>query len=151
MSGDINLDTHITDVVNTILFNDLDDVVLLPHIHDLAAEDVHDAQNFGAVLRTGLDTDQGHFAFDRVGVGQVAYLDHVDEFVELLFDLLHHRRIGLGDDGDPGDTGCHGFGHAEAFDIEAPTAEEADDTRENAGLVVHQHGDDVFVFLHIRS
>ena len=40
---------------------------------------------------------------------------------------------------------------AEEETPEAPTAEEADDTRENAGLVVHQHGDDVFVFLHIRS
>jgi hypothetical protein len=45
---------------------DFDDVVLKADVHDLAAENVHDPQDFGAVTGFGVDADQGHFPFDRL-------------------------------------------------------------------------------------
>jgi hypothetical protein len=46
------------------------------------------ALHFFALLAGGADLDQHQLTFDMAAVGQVLHLDHIDQLVQLLGDLL---------------------------------------------------------------
>ena len=66
----------------------LDGVGLVGHVDDAAAEDVRHALHLLAVLAGGAHLDQHQLALDVLALGQVHDLDHVDQLVQLLGDLL---------------------------------------------------------------
>jgi hypothetical protein len=57
-------------------------------IHDLATEDIGRALEFGTGGTGGLDLDQHQLAFDMGAFGEIHHLDHFNQLVELLGDLL---------------------------------------------------------------
>ena len=71
---------------------------------------------------------------------------HRHEPQQLRLDLFDdHRRAG-GDDGDAREVvDAVGLGDGQALDVVAAAREQADDTRQNAGLVVYENRDGVFL------
>ena len=97
-----------------------------------------------AVSRSG-DLDQRQFTLDmRAFVGQVAHPVDRHQPVELVLDLLDDHAGAAGHDGDARHLllGID-LGHGQAFDVVATAGEQADDTGQNARLVIDQDGDRV--------
>src|SRR5690606_37987417 len=68
--------------------HNLDDVQRAGDIHDLATKNIHAAFDFGALGAGGFNLDQHQFTLDVRAFGQVYQLDHVNQFIEVLGNLL---------------------------------------------------------------
>ena len=114
-------------------------------VDHLGPEDIGQAQRLGALLAGALDLDQRQLALDvRTFQGEVVHLVHRHQPIELGLDLLDHHRRSRGDDGDAREVFLHvGLRHREALDVVAAAGKQADHARQDAGLVVDQHGDGV--------
>ena len=109
----------------------------------LRAEDLGELHDLGAALHRSGDPEQRHLAGDRAVGLHVADLDHVDELVKLLGDLVDRVNRAVDGERDAGDLGVLGRADRERVDIEAAPAEEPGDPREDAGLVLDQEREDV--------
>src|SRR5690606_30661444 len=121
----------------------LDGVDAGRHVDDLPTEDVGGALDLGALGAGGLDLDQHQLALDVGTFRKVHQLDHFDQLVEVLGDLLDHFLM---TDGGQGQTrqgrvlgGCHG----QAFDVVVALREQADHAGQGTGFVFQQQGNDV--------
>ncbi len=108
-------------------------------IDDLAAEYIDDAQHLGPGAGFSVDPDQDHLAFDEFTIIDIDDLDYIDQFVQLLGDLLDDRVVALGYQGQAGDLGINGFGNAQTFDIESAATEQASDPGKHSGFILEQH------------
>ena len=112
-------------------------------VHGLGAEQLDDLDDLGAGLVVGADLHQDEFALDGRRRLQLDDLQHVDELVELLGDLLQRQVLDVDHDGDAGDVGVLGDADGERVDVEAAAGEQRGDPGEDAGLVLHQDGERV--------
>ena len=74
---------------------------------------------------------------------EVADLDHVDELVQLLGDLVDRVRRAVDRERDARDRRVVGRADRQRVDVEAAPREQARDPSQHAGLVLHQHREDV--------
>ena len=87
--------------------------------------------------------EQRHLAGDR-GVGlHVADLDHVDELVELLGDLIDRVHGAVDGQRHPRDVRILGRADRERVDVEAAAAEQTGDPGQDAGPVLDQQREQV--------
>jgi hypothetical protein len=102
---------------------------------------LHDLQHVGAVGLVGGDLDEHEFALDggRFRI-EVDDLQHMQQLVELLDDLLERHLLDVGGDGDAGDVGALGGGDGQRVDVERAAGEQAGDAREHARAVLDEHG-----------
>ena len=75
--------------------------------------------------------------------GKLDDLQHVNELVQLLGDLLDGVGVTFGYDGDAGDTGVFGGAHGQGEDVEQSAGEQTGDAGENARLIFYQNGQSV--------
>jgi hypothetical protein len=71
----------------------------------MAAENVGQPLHLGPLLAAGLGLDQHQLALDGVGLAQIDQLDHIDQLVELLDDLLDDLLAAVGDQSQPRQVG----------------------------------------------
>lgn len=122
---------------------DLDDVGGGSHVEYVAPEDFSQAHDF---LATGIDRPCLHhhqFTFDVGGLGNVDELDHIDQLVQLLGDLFDNFRVARSNQGHARQRGVLRRGHGERLDVVATRREQAGNTRQSAGFVFDQDGDDM--------
>src|SRR3954470_16924922 len=152
-------DTGPADIHQTKLAHQRDEVVQFGggagHFEDEGAErgidhagfeDIGDAQALDPAVAGPGNLDQRQFTLDmRAFVVQLAH--PVDRYqpVQLVLDLLDDHAGAAGHDGDARHLllGID-LGHGQAFDIVATAGKQADDTGQNARLVIDQDGDRVF-------
>ena len=89
------------------------------------------------------DPEQRHLAGDGRVRLHVADLDHVDELVELLRDLVDRVHGAVDGERDPRDVGVLGRADRERVDVEPAAAEQPGDAGEDAGPVLDQQREDV--------
>ena len=119
-------------------------VALFGDVDDAAAEDVGHALHLVALLADRAHLDEHQFALGEAAFGQVDDLDHLDQPVQVLGDLLDHLVGAGGDDGHARQRSIFGGRDGQAFDVVAARREQRHDARERAGLVFQQHRNDVF-------
>ena len=90
-------------------------------------------------LAVGRDLEQRHLAGNRLLGLEIADLDHVDELVELLRDLVDRVGRPVEHDRHAGHRLVLRRPHGERVDVEAASREQARDPREDPGLVLDQH------------
>ena len=112
-------------------------------VDDLAAEDLGELHDLGAAVAVGGDLEQRQLARDRLVGLEVADLDHVDELVQLLGDLVDRVRRAVDGQRDPRDRLVVGRADGERVDVEAAPREQAGDPGEDARLVLDQQRQDV--------
>ena len=105
----------------------------------------------GALLGPGLHGGEHEFALHRVGGGQLADLDDRDQLVELLRHLLDGRGLAVDHHGHARVALVLGGAHREREDVVPASGEQAADPREHAGLVLHEHAEDVVRSGHHRA
>ena len=74
-------------------------------VDDLGVEDLGDLQRLGALLALAGDAHQQQLGRHLVAGVEVADLEHVDELVQLLGDLVHRVLVAVDDDGDARELG----------------------------------------------
>jgi hypothetical protein len=79
----------------------LDGVGRLGDIEHMAAENFRQPLHLSPLFAGGLGLDQHQLALDGVGLAQVDQLDHIDQLVELLDNLLDDLLIAVGDQSQP--------------------------------------------------
>src|SRR3954451_2878903 len=117
---------------------DLDDERLARHVDDVAAEDLDDLEHLGALGPVGGDLEQRQLARDRSVGLEVADLDHVDELVQLLGDLVDRVQRTVEGQRDARDVVVVGRADREGVDVEAAPREQAGDPRQDARLVLDE-------------
>src|SRR5512136_1682255 len=118
---------------------DLEDHALRTHVHDLGTEDVRYLHHLGPTgPGLGRHLDERELPVHRFHLGDVRDLDHVDQFVQLLDDLLHLGVVADDDDGDPAHVRLLAGTDGEALDVEPPAGEEARDPGEDPRPVQHE-------------
>src|SRR5215204_5193696 len=122
---------------------DLHDHGAARDVDDLAAEDLHDLHDLAAARAVGGDLEQRELARDRVGRLEVADLDHVDQLVQLLGDLVDRVHRPVEGERDARERLVVGRAHGERVDVEPPPREEPGDPGQDARLVLHEDGQDV--------
>ena len=75
--------------------------------------------------------------------GKLNDLQHVNQLVQLLSNLLDGVGVTFGYDGDAGYTGVFGGAHSQGEDVEQSAGEQAGDAGENARLIFYQNGQSV--------
>ena len=108
------------------------------HIDNFGAKNVGDLHHFRAGFGIDGDFDEDEFAIDVFAFAKVLDLEHVDQLVELLDDLLEGRVVAARDDGHAGGVRVVSGADVESIDIVAATAEQSGDAREHAEFVLHQ-------------
>src|SRR5690606_31018298 len=109
-------------------------------VHGLGAEQLHDLDDLGARLVVRAHLHQNEFALNRLSGLELDDLQHVDELVELLGDLLQGQVLDVHHDGDTGDLRVLGDTDGERVDVEAAAGEQGGDPGEDAGSVLHMDG-----------
>ena len=87
------------------------------HVDDLAAEDIHGAQDFAAHGAFRLDLHEHHLAFNGRNILELGNLDDGDELVQLLRDLLKNRLVTEGGDGHMAGALFEGRSHVQGMNI----------------------------------
>ena len=112
-------------------------------VDDLGPEQLDRVEHLAARGGVGADLDQHQLAVDRERAVELDDLDHLDQLVELLGDLLQRGVLDVDHDGHPRDLLVLGRAHGERLDVEAAPAEQAGDPGQHAGLVLDQHREGV--------
>src|SRR5215218_5367082 len=122
---------------------DLDDHGAAGDVDDLAAEDLHDLHDLAAARAVGGDLEQRELARDGLRRLEVADLDHVDELVQLLGDLVDRVHRPVERERDARERLYVGRADGERVDVEAAAGEQPGDPGQDARLVLHQDREDV--------
>src|SRR3954447_6886485 len=117
---------------------DLDDQRLARHVDDLAPEDLHRLEHLGALGAVGGDLEQRQLASDRALGLEVADLDHVDELVQLLGDLVDRVQRAVERQRDARDVVVVRRADGERVDVEAASREESRDAGQDTWLVLDE-------------
>src|SRR5262249_43199592 len=112
-------------------------------VDDLAAEDRNHLHDLAARRGVGRDLEQRELARDRLGRLEVADLDHVDELVQLLGDLVDRVHRAVQGQRDPRQRRIVRRTHGQRVDVEPAAGEKARNARQNARLVLDQDPEDV--------
>ena len=112
-------------------------------VDDLPTEDIGGALDLGALGARGLDLHQHQLALDMGAFRQVHQLDHFDQLVEVLGDLLDHLIVPHGGQRQTRQGRVLGRRHGQAFDVVVALGEQADHAGQCAWLVFQQQGNDV--------
>src|SRR5215471_15649034 len=119
----------------------LDDQAVLHHLGHAAMivrdQREHSLQR-GMALRPHID--EHHLALEMGAAGEIFYMQHTHQLVDLLDDLLDGAIVAGGDEGDAGDGGIKRLGHGEALNVVAARTEQADDAGEFAVVVLNHDG-----------
>ena len=83
-------------------------------VDDLGPEQLDGVEHLAAGVGVGPDLDQQQLAVDRGRAVELDDLDHLDQLVELLGDLLERGVLDVDDDRHPGDLGVLGRADREA-------------------------------------
>ena len=122
---------------------DLDREGAAGDVDDVRVEDLCELHDLAAALDRRVHAEERHLAsHGPVGL-HVADLDHVDELVELLGDLVDRVDGAVERERHARDVRVLGGADRQRVDVEAAAAEQAGDAREDAGLVLDQEGEDV--------
>src|SRR5215211_4801879 len=112
-------------------------------VDDLGPEHLGQLDDLVADGRVGLDLDQDQLALHRLVVLQLNDLEHVDQLVELLGDLLQGPLGAVDHDGHAAAARVLGGADGQAVDVEAAPAEQPRDAGQDPGLVLDQDRDGV--------
>src|SRR5579862_3195794 len=121
----------------------LDRVALVGDIEDAAAEDVGEALHLVAILAGRAHLDEHQLALDVVALGQVDDLHDLDKLVQLLGDLLDDVVGTARDDRHPRHRRVFRRRNGQRLDVVAARGKQSRDTRQRAGFVLDQNGEDV--------
>ena len=113
------------------------------HVDHAHTEQTHNLEHVGTVGFVGADLDEHKFAFDRVVRIQLDDLQHMQQLVELLDNLLQRYRLDIGRHRDAGDIRAFRRRNGQRVDVERTTGEQAGHAREHARTVFDQHGQGV--------
>src|SRR5438093_6492741 len=116
-------------------------------VDDLGPENVRGTQDLLAMLRLGVHANQHQLALDVALVGQVVDLDDVDELVQLLRHLLDHELVAADHQGHARHRGIERLADRQTLDVVAARREQPRHAREDAELVLDEHGDRVLAEL----
>jgi hypothetical protein len=94
-------------------------------------------------LPTARTLMQHELALGEAALGEVDHLDHLDQAVEVLGDLLDDLVGAGGHDRHARQRGVLGGRHGQALDVVAAGRKQRHDARQGTGLVLEQDGDDV--------
>src|SRR5215470_6950516 len=111
------------------------------HVHDVGAEQFHRLEHLRPGVAVGADLDQDELALHGLRRLELDDLEHVDQLVELLSDLLERVLLAVHHDRHPGDLLMLGGPHSERVDVEPAARKQAGDSDKDPGLVLHQHGE----------
>src|SRR3954469_417265 len=117
---------------------DLHDQRLAGDVDDLAAEDLDRLEHLGALTAVGGDLEQRQLAGDRALGLEVADLDHVDELVQLLGDLVDRVQRAVERQRDARDVVVVRRADGERVDVEAASREESRDAGQDTWLVLDE-------------
>src|SRR5581483_5878294 len=92
----------------------------------------------------GVHFDQRGLAVEKVGLREIDDLEHLDDLVELLHDLLDDPVVADGDDRDHRGGRVQGGRDREAFYIITASAEKSRNSGKNAEFVFDEHRYDMF-------
>ena len=112
-------------------------------IDGLAAEMLGDLERAGAVFRGAEDLDEHHFLGDGIMAGVLEAMDYIDQFSDLLDDLLKAGGVAGDADRHPGKGRVAALGDDEGIDIERAAGEYLADAHEDARLVLDEDGEGV--------
>src|SRR3954453_1530279 len=107
-------------------------------VDDARAEQLGGLQHLRALGQRRADLHEQQLALDGGALLQLDDLDHLDQLVQLLGDLLERRGLGVGDDRHAGEVGVLGRADGERLDVEAAAAEQRRDAGQDTGLVLDQ-------------
>src|SRR3954451_21248320 len=117
---------------------DLHDQRLAGDVDDLAAEDLDRLEHLGALTAVGGDLEQRQLAGHGALGLEVADLDHVDELVQLLGDLVDRVQRAVERQRDARDRLVVGRPDREGLDVETAPREQPRDARQDARLVLDE-------------
>src|ERR671911_311628 len=112
-------------------------------VDDLGPEHLGQLDDLVADRRVGLDLDQDQLALHRPVRLQLDDLEHVDQLVELLGDLLQGPLGAVDDDRHAAAARVLGRPDGQAVDVEPAPAEQPGDAGQDPGTVLDQHRDGV--------
>src|SRR3954469_1192167 len=107
-------------------------------VDDAGAEQLRRLQHLRAVRQRGADLDEQQLALHRGALLELDDLDHLDELVQLLGDLLERRGLRVGDDRHAREVRVLRRAHGEGLDVEPAAAEQGRDAGQDTGLVLHE-------------
>src|SRR5215472_13033887 len=113
------------------------------HVDDPRAEEPRCLQHLRAAIGVGADLDEDQLALHGLRRLELYDLEHVNELIELLGDLLQGVLVAVHHDRHAGDFLVLGRPDREGVDVEAPAGEQARDPDEDARLVLHENGEGV--------
>src|SRR5205085_744912 len=111
---------------------------------DLGAEDLADLHHLGAACAVRGDLEQRELARERLLRFEIADLEHVDELVQLLGDLVDRVERSVERQRDSGEAFVVGGSDGERVDVESAPREQPGDAGQDTGLVLDEDRDDVF-------
>src|SRR5215211_2501381 len=112
-------------------------------VDDLGPEHLGQLDDLVADRRVGLDLDQDQLALDGPVRLQLDDLEHVDQLIELLGDLLEGPLGAVDHDRHAAAARVLGGADGQAVDVEAAPAEQPRDAGQDPGLVLDQDRDGV--------
>lgn len=112
-------------------------------IDGLATEVLGDLERAGAVVRRAQNLDEHHFLGDGILAGMLEAMDYIDQFSDLLDDLLKAGGVAGDTDRHPGKGRVAALGDDEGIDIESAAGEYLADAHEDARLVLDEDGEGV--------
>src|SRR6266436_7221095 len=116
---------------------------VLGNVDYAAPEDLGHAFHLFAVFAHCPHLDQHELALDMCRLRQVNHLDHLDEFVQLLRDLLDHVVGTRGDNGHARQRRIFRRGYRERLDVVPARGEQTRNSGKSARLVFEHDGNDV--------
>src|SRR5690606_39129306 len=127
-----------------LIAGQLHGVDLVGDVDDVATEDVGHALHFFALLADRPHLDEHELTLDVRPFGEVDHLDHVDQAIQVLGDLLDDVIGTRGDDGHARQRVVFGRRNGKSFDVVATSRKQAHDARERTGFVFQKDRNHVF-------
>lgn len=107
-------------------------------VHGFSAEMLSDLQCGGAAFIGAKNFDQDHFLGDRIVAGVFEAMNYIDQFSDLLDDLVKTRRVAGDADGHSRKGRIAALRNDEGIDVETAAREDLTDPHEHARSVVHE-------------
>ena len=122
---------------------DFDGERIFANINDLGAENIAQFDDFCTRGAVDGDAQQHQFALHVVALTEIDDLDNVDQFVELLDDLIERVFLFIDDDGHAAELGVMARADIQGLNVIATAAEHASHAGQHAKLVFHEDGNGV--------